>query len=51
MPPFDPPPLDELSAAALRRLVGELRAEVMRLGEAAVRLQEGNAALEDCGHG
>jgi hypothetical protein len=46
MPPFDPMPLAELSAAELRRLVGELRAEVMRLGEAAVRLQEENAALK-----
>jgi hypothetical protein len=46
MPPFDPMPLEELSAAELRRLVGELRAEVMRLGEAAVRLQEENAALK-----
>jgi len=46
MPPFDPAPLDELSAAALRRLVGELRAEVVRLGETAARLQEENAALK-----
>src|SRR5215212_4680356 len=34
MPPFDPAPLDELSA------------EVVRLGETAARLQEENAALK-----
>lgn len=38
--PFDPEPMEELSAAALRRLVGELRAE-------AARLQDENAALKD----
>ncbi len=31
MPPFDLGPFDELSAAELRRLVSQLRAEVMRL--------------------
>jgi hypothetical protein len=43
----DPEPLEELSAAALRRLVGELRAEVARLCEQTARLQDENAALRD----